>query len=85
MEVPDAYAWLPELGIDLGKVLHGEQIFKYHKPACAGDTLTLQTRIADIYDKKNGALDFVVRETKVTNQAGEHIADIKAVLVQRNA
>lgn len=84
MEVPDAYAWLPELNIDLGKVLHGEQSFKYHKPAVAGDTLTFETRIADIYDKKNGALDFVIRETRVSNQDGEHVADLKSVLVQRN-
>lgn len=50
----------------------------------AGDTLTFEPRIDDIYDKKNGALDFVIRTTRVTNQHGEHVADLRAVIVQRN-
>ena len=53
--------------------------------AYAGDTLQFETRIADIYDKKGGALNFVVRESRVTNQRGEHVADLRSVLVQRNS
>ncbi|MNP17480.1 hypothetical protein D3C76_1099140 [compost metagenome] len=53
--------------------------------AHAGDTLRFDVRIADIYDKKGGALEFVVRETRVTNQHGEHVADLRSVLVQRNS
>ncbi|MNF06367.1 hypothetical protein D3C80_2063010 [compost metagenome] len=49
----------------------------------AGDTLTFDTRVADVYDKKGGALQFVVNETRVTNQDGEHIADLRSSLVQR--
>lgn len=73
-----------ELGIDVRRVLHGEQSFTYHRMAYAGDTLRFEGRITDIYQKKGGALDFVVRDTKVTNQRGEHVADIRAVTVQRN-
>ncbi|MGO4325960.1 MaoC family dehydratase N-terminal domain-containing protein [Cupriavidus sp. 2TAF22] len=76
--------WRDELGIKVERILHGEQSFIYHRMAYAGDTLHLQTRISDIYEKKGGALDFVVRETRVTNQAGEHVADLRSVLVQRN-
>jgi acyl dehydratase len=76
---------LDTLKIDLRKVLHGEQRFDYHAPVCAGDTLRFQTRIADIYDKKGGALEFVVNDTKVTNQLDEHVADLHAVLVVRHA
>ena len=42
-----------------------------------------EARIADIYDKKGGALEFVVRETRVTNQNGEHVADLRSVIVHR--
>ncbi|MNF18911.1 hypothetical protein D3C76_1849070 [compost metagenome] len=49
----------------------------------AGDTLTFDTRIVDVYEKKGGALQFVVNETRVTNQDGEHIADVRGTLVQR--
>ncbi|BFG72531.1 MaoC family dehydratase N-terminal domain-containing protein [Paraburkholderia terrae] len=80
---PDT-SWRDELGIQLSRILHGEQSFTYHRLAYAGDVLRFESRIADIYDKKNGALDFVVRETRVTNQKGEHVADLHSVLVQRN-
>mgnify|MGYP001263584840 FL=1 len=76
---------LDTLKIDLRKVLHGEQRFDYHAPVCAGDTLRLQTRVADIYDKKGGALEFVVNDTKVTNQLGEHVSDLHSVVVVRHA
>ncbi len=52
---------------------------------CAGDTLRFQTRVTDIYDKKGGALEFVVNDTKVTNQLGEHVSDLHSVVVVRHA
>ena len=76
--------WRQELGIVPSRILHGEQQFSYHRMAHAGDTLQYESRIADIYDKKNGALEFIVRETRVTNQNGEHVADLRSIIVQRN-
>jgi acyl dehydratase len=84
MEAPDPGALRERLGMDYRKLLHGEQGFRYHAPAHAGDTLTFKQRIADIYDKKNGALEFVVRETRVTNQRDELVADLRCVTVIRN-
>lgn len=77
-------AWRDELGIVPSRILHGEQSFDYHRMAYAGDVLRFDSRIGDIYDKKGGALEFVVRETRVTNQRGEHVADLRSVLVHRN-
>jgi acyl dehydratase len=76
---------LDTLKIDLREVLHGEQRFDYHAPVCAGDTLRFQTRVSDIYDKKGGTLEFVVNDTKVTNQLGEHVPDLHSVIVVRHA
>jgi acyl dehydratase len=76
---------LDTLKIDLREVLHGEQRFDYHAPVCAGDTLRFQTRVSDIYDKKGGTLEFVVKDTKVTNQLGEHVSDLHSVIVVRHA
>jgi acyl dehydratase len=76
---------LDTLKIDLRELLHGEQRFDYHAPVCAGDTLRFQTRVSDIYDKKGGALEFVVNDTKVTNQLGEHVSDLHSVIVVRHA
>ena len=75
---------LDTLKIDLREVLHGEQRFDYHSPVCAGDTLRFQTRVTDIYDKKGGALEFVLRTTRVSNQRGEHVADLRSVTVMKN-
>lgn len=84
MERPDPLGWLDEVGLVLAKILHGEQSFVYHHPACAGDVLHFDTHISDIYDKKNGALEFVTKLSRVSNQNGQHIADLTTVLVQRN-
>ena len=84
MESPDPAAMRTRLGIDIARVLHGEQRFTYHRMAHAGDTLRFEQRIADIYDKKGGALEFVVRETAVSNQRGEPVADLTCMAVVRN-
>ena len=76
-------AWRDELGIVPSRILHGEQSFTYHRMAYAGDVLRYESRVADIYDKKNGALWFIVRVTRVTNQRGEHVADLRSIIVQR--
>ena len=79
----DVVELLNLIGFDLARVLHAEQSFVYHKMAYAGDVLTFDGRISDLYEKKGGALQFVVLEARVTNQDGEHIADIRSSLVQR--
>lgn len=84
MENPDPFTWAAELGIDLRCVLHGEQVFTYHCTAYPGDTLTATPRITDIYSKKGGALEFVVKETSVTRSDGAAVADLKTVIVVRN-
>jgi acyl dehydratase len=75
---------MAKLGIDIGRVLHGEQQFTYRKPIYAGDTITLRTKVSDIYDKKGGALDFVVQDTSATNQKGENVGLSRTVIVVRN-
>ena len=75
---------LADLGIPLAKLLHGEQGFTYHRPACVGDTITVRSKITDIYAKKNGALEFVVKTSRATNQRGELVAEMRTVMVCRN-
>lgn len=84
MESPDPAAIRDLLGLDYRTLLHGEQGFTYHRMAFAGDRLTFEQKIEDIYEKKGGALEFVVRLTRVTNQRGEHVADLRGSTVVRN-
>jgi acyl dehydratase len=72
------------LGIDMRRVLHGEQRFTYHRPIYAGDRITLTTATTDVYDKKGGALEFVIQKTEGTNAAGELCAEMQVVTVVRN-
>lgn len=75
---------LADLDIPLAKLLHGEQSFRYIQPVCAGDTVTVQSTITDIYDKKGGKLEFAVKDSKVTNQREELVAELRTVLVVRH-
>ncbi len=84
MESPNPAAIRDLLGIDFRSILHGEQGFTFHRLAHAGDTLTFRQRIEDIYDKKGGALEFVVRRTEVRNQRDEPVADLRCVTVVRH-
>jgi N-terminal half of MaoC dehydratase len=82
LEVPDPFGYLADLGVDLRRVLHGEQAFIYHKMAYAGDTLVLRSRIADAYSKRGGALEFLVKKTEIT-RAGQPVAESTATVVVR--
>lgn len=73
-----------DLQIPIAKLLHGEQSFTYHRPACVGDTVTVRSTVTDIYDKKNGALEFVVKTSRATNQRDELVAELRTVIVCRN-
>ncbi|WP_136658484.1 MaoC family dehydratase N-terminal domain-containing protein [Nitratireductor sp. XY-223] len=83
-EKPDPFELLHVMDVDLARVLHGEQSFVYHKPVCAGDVVTLKSTVTDIYDKKDGALEFIVQKTDVTNEAGALVAELQQVVVVRN-
>jgi acyl dehydratase len=72
------------LGVDMSRVLHGEQGFTYHRTVHAGDRLTLTQTTTDIFAKKGGALEFVVQDTRFENEAGELCAEMRVMTVVRN-
>jgi acyl dehydratase len=78
---PDPKGTFALLGIDIGKVLHGEQQFTYVRQIYAGDRIKLSTRISNIYDKKKGALEFVVQDTVAVNQHGLTVGTGRTVTV----
>jgi acyl dehydratase len=69
------------INVDMRLLRHGEQKFVYHKPIYAGDRLTLTTTTSDIYVKRDGALEFVVQDTRAVNAAGEVCIEMTAVSV----
>ncbi|WP_297595021.1 MaoC family dehydratase N-terminal domain-containing protein [Mycobacterium sp.] len=73
---------LGELQIDTRQILHGEQEFVYHRVAVAGEELSFAPQITDDYQKRDGALRFLVRETSVTSR-GAAVAHLRNVIVIR--
>lgn len=71
------------LGLDISRILHGSQSFEYFETIHAGDRITIKGRISDIYDKKQGALEFIVLENSYFNQAGILVARSENTLVYR--
>lgn len=54
---------LAMLGVPLRGVLHAEQAFEHLAPVHVGDRVAISRTIADIQEKKNGALTFIVVDT----------------------
>ena len=84
LEQVNPFADIEGMGVSLDKLLHGEQNFTYHAPICAGDTITLQSKVVDIYDKKGGALEFLVQDYTLKNQDDQLVAEVRRTLVVRN-
>jgi len=83
MDAGQPFRVLEVMGIELKRAVHGEQAFTYHAPICAGDDLVGVVRIADIYEKKGGALLFIVVETAMRNQRDEPVCDLRSVVIVR--
>ena len=81
---PEPFAWLGELGVDLGAVLHGGQEFEFHQPVFAGDVLRVRGVLTGIAQKKGGQLEILTRESTVTRE-GELVATLVQTLVVRHA
>ena len=83
LDAPNSFGWMTDLGVDLRFVLHGSQRFEYFGLAYAGDEVTFSPRISDTYEKRGGALEFLVLETAVT-RGGEQIAKLTETVVVRH-
>lgn len=80
----EPFKYLDTLGVNLNHVLHGAQDFEYFKPAFAGDTVVIKAKIIDLFDKKNGALDFIIKEVRVENTEGELLVKQIMTIIVRN-
>ncbi|WP_374594117.1 MaoC family dehydratase N-terminal domain-containing protein [Sphingosinicella sp.] len=84
MDRDEPLDFLGQLGIDLGKLLHAEQRFDYRAPIFAGDTIRFTSRVADVYEKKGGALVFATIEREARKADGTLALTATTTLVVRN-
>ena len=81
---PEKGGLLKLLNVDIGLILHGEQHYDYYAPVYVGDRITCRQKVVDLYDKKGGALWFVVSETSLKDQTGKLVAKGTGITVVRN-
>ena len=71
------------LGVDPFKILHAGQHYKYHMPTYAGDTVIMESKITDIYNKKKETLQFIEITSLFKNQENILVAESTSLLVIR--
>jgi acyl dehydratase len=84
-EHADTNVVLRDLGVDIGRILHGEQEFEHYRPIRPGETYLCRTRVSDIYEKsgRSGPMAFVVREMTVTDGDNEVVCLVRSITVVR--
>jgi acyl dehydratase len=71
----------PALGLDYGRVVHGEQRFVHHRPVRAGDVLTISSSVDDIRDA--GSNELMTTKMRITSAEGELVAEAFSTIVSR--
>lgn len=71
----------PDLGLEYGLVVHGEQRFDYERPIHAGDELTVSCVIAEI--RSAGRNEYLATRSEVLTVTGELVVTTREVIVSR--
>ncbi|QZY29522.1 FAS1-like dehydratase domain-containing protein [Nocardioides coralli] len=74
-------AFLAAEGIDLFRIVHGEQKFSYRRPVVPGDELTATLTVASL--RQIGGADIVGTSSEITDADGELVCTAHATLVHR--
>jgi acyl dehydratase len=69
----------PDSGIELARLLHAEQRFRFTRPIVAGDELTAQLSVVGIRSMGGNAM--VTSDTVITDAAGEHVVTATSILL----
>lgn len=69
----------PDSGIELSRVLHAEQRFRYSRPIVAGDELTARLAVTGIRTMGGNAM--VTSDAEITDAEGRHVVTATSVLL----
>ena len=75
----DQLVAVPDSGIEMTKLVHGEQRFSYTRPIVAGDELVATLAVTSI--KSLGGNAMVTAETAITDLDGTHVVTATSILV----
>jgi len=83
---PGGRSVFSKVKMDLRRLLHGGQEYVFHgPPPTAGTELTVQTRVADIYEKegkRGGTMTFVVTVTEFRDPIGTLVAEARSTAIE---
>ncbi len=74
-------AFLDEVGVDLSRIVHGDQRFSYRRPVVAGDVLTASLTVASL--RTISGNDLIGTTSEVTDADGDVVCATSATLVHR--
>ena len=75
-----------KLGLNLVKVLHGQQSYEYLGDIVDGDVLSVTSKVVQAETKSGstGGMDLITNENQYRNQRGELVAITRSTLVHRH-
>jgi len=71
----------PDLGLDLSRVLHGEQEYEWARPLSIGETGTAEASIEEI--RSRGGIEFLTLRTELRDEAGQVVVVALSRLIVR--
>ena len=71
----------PDLGVDLARVLHGDQEYRWERPVELGETLVARATIDSIRGK--GETEFLAIRTEIRDRAGALVVLARTTLIVR--
>ncbi|MGH3352915.1 MAG: FAS1-like dehydratase domain-containing protein [Nocardioides sp.] len=76
-------AFLDEVGVELSRIVHGEQKFSYARPIVPGDVLAASLSVATL--RQIGGNDIIGTVSEITDETGAVVCTTSATLVHRAA
>jgi hypothetical protein len=71
----------PDLGLDLSRILHGEQAYEWARPLEVGETLTAEATIERI--RGRGSIWFLTIRTSLRDGSGATVVTARSTLIVR--
>lgn len=78
---------LAEIGIDVRRILHGEEEYEYLAPIYPNDVLTGTTTLVEGKTRQGSGghmMDILTMETRYVNQHNQHVLSTRTTVVVRN-
>lgn len=78
---------MASLGINVARILHGEEEYEYIEPIYPGDILTGTTTLVDGKTRQGSGghtMDILTTETRYVNQKNQHVLSTRSTIIVRD-